>query len=171
MMFDVEQVRGRARSEFLSKLALCYLQEAQSLMSVSREKAVPLFRKAIETYLDAELIAHMNKDMDPTETLNWLQRAVFIFLRYLRDDMAEFLGVLDALVTRKHDISLETAQLLTDAMQQLHISSDPRIRAKLAGLSRRTAGRLERAAKGDLKFSGLKHIADMLTKTANALST
>lgn len=171
IMLDVEQVRGRARSEFLSKLALCYLQEAQSLTSVSREKAVPLFHKAIETYLDAERIAHTNKDMDPTETLNWLQRAVLSFLRYLREDMIEFLGVLETLAARKHDISLEAAQLLTDAMQQSHISSDARFRAKLVGMSRRTAGRLERAAKGDLKFSGLKHIADMLIKTANALST
>jgi hypothetical protein len=171
MMLDAPQVGGRARSEFLSKLAFCYLQEAQALMSVSREKAVPLFHKAIETYLDAERIAHANTGMDPTETLNWLQRAVLGYLRYLRDDLAEFLPVLDSLASRKQDISLEAAQLLTDAMQQSYISSDARIRAKLAGLSRRTAGRLARATKGSPKFPGINHVADMLTKTADALST
>lgn len=170
IMLDSPHVGGRARSEFLSKLAFCYLQEAQALMSVSREKSVPLFHKAIETYLDAERIAHANTGMDPTETLNWLQRAVLAFLRYLRDDLAEFLPVLDALAARKQDISLEAAQLLTGAMQQAHISSDVRIRAKLAGLSRRTAGRLERATKGDPKFPGINHVADMLIRTANALT-
>lgn len=170
MMLDTAQVGGRTRSEFLSKLAFCYLQEAQALMSVSREKSVPLFLKAIETYLDAERIAHATTGMDPTETLNWLQRAVLAFLRYLRGDLAEFLTVLDALAARKQDISPEAAQLLTNAMQQTHISSDVRIRAKLAGLSRKTAARLERATKGDPKFPGINHVADILTRTANALT-
>lgn len=47
--------------------------------------------------------------MDQTETLKWLQPAVFGFLRYLRNDPADLLPVLDGLPASRtvHDVLFE----------------------------------------------------------------
>lgn len=157
-----ERVGPRFRSEFLSKLASCYHQEALALSSVSREKTIPLYQKTIETYVKAAEIAQAVKGMSAFETLNWLERPVFGFIQYLRDDISDFLTVIDNLVARKQDISMEVARILMAAKPKAYIPNDSRTRSRLSGLFRRTSGKLDRFVRESPDYPGLTYIIDTL---------
>ena len=170
LMIESDAVGPRYKSEFLSKLAYCHYQEARSQMSVSREKAVPLFQRAIGEYLEAAWIAQNVHGMDATETLNWLERPVATLLQYLRGDLADYLTILENLPSTKHDVNMEAARLLIEAMTtKTHIPNEPRLRNRLAGLFRRASSRLDRFVKGSDKYPGLSYLADTLGRFSDTL--
>jgi len=170
MMIESDSVGPRIRSEFLSKLAWCIHQEAGHLKSVSREKAIPLFRTSIETYLEAARIARTVSGMDQNETLNWLSHPVRNFIQYLRDDVAPFLSILEELPAKKHDIGLDSAYILVDGLKKVYIPNDVRVRNRLAGLMRRASSKLDRFINGTTSYPGLSHLAERLSTFAGALS-
>lgn len=169
-MIQSDSVGPRVRSEFLSKLAWCIHQEATTLASVSREKAVPLFQKSIVTYMEAARIARTVNGMDQNETLNWLSRPIRSFVLYLRDDIAPFLSIIEDLPAKKQDIGLDAAEVLVEGLTKVFIPNDPRVRNRQAGLMRRASSKLDRFVKEGPNFPGLSHLLERLATFANTLS-
>jgi hypothetical protein len=138
-------------------------------MSVSREKAVPLFQQSIDEYLEAAWIAHGVHGMDPVDTLSWLERPVSTLLRYLRGDLADYLTVVENLPSKKHDISIDAGRLLIEAITKTYIPNDMKHRNRLAGLFRRAAAKIDRFVKESAEFPGLSYLADTLTRFSQTL--
>jgi hypothetical protein len=96
------------------------------------------------------------------ETLNWLERPVYGFVRYLRDDISDFLTVIENLGSRKQDISMDVARILMGAIPKAYIPNDSRTRSRLGGLFRRTSGKLDRFVRESPNYPGLTYIIDTM---------
>jgi tetratricopeptide (TPR) repeat protein len=170
LMINADKVGPRYRSEFLSKLAMCYFKEANSLASVSSEKAIPLYRQSIETYLEAAWIGQSVDGMDPSETLVWLERPVTQLVRYLKEDVSPYLAIIEKLPAKKHDVSIDAAKILLSALPKAYLPDDPQRRDRLSGLFRKTAVQLDRFIKDSDEYPGLSYLKDTSLTFCEALS-
>ena len=168
-MINSEKIGPRNQSEFLSKLAMCYYKEANSLSSVNSEKAIPLYRQSIETYLEAAWIRQSANGIDPTETLVWLERPVNTLIRYLKDDISEYLAIIGNLPAKKHDVSIDAAKLLLSSLTKAYLPDGPQHRDRVSGLFRRTFIKLDRFIKDSNDYPGLSYLKDKTLAIAEAL--
>ncbi|MEO6114085.1 MAG: hypothetical protein ABIP07_06530 [Sphingomicrobium sp.] len=160
---------GRLKSEFVSKLAWCFFSEAQSLSSVSLEKAVPLYRTSIENYLEALWLAEQVPGMSVIENLGWIERPINSFLRMLRGDINPYVKMIEELPSFGHDVSLEGAKALIRGLVNAFIPSDDRTRRKTAGMFTRAVGRLDKTIKDPDDYPGFSYIIEVMEKFSERL--
>lgn len=159
-MIERSGVTARVQSEFIGKHARCVFEQANSLSSVSQEKALPLFRQAIEEYLDAIRIAESDPNLSVTETLGWLQRPVNAMLRVLRGDLDPFLKIIEDFAKKHGEISVDAAAVLLRGTTNAYIPNDDKTRRRLMGLFTRTRDKLSALQSEDT--DGLTYIVDNL---------
>ena len=138
-------------------------------MSVSPEKAIPLFKKSIEGYLEALWTMIGVHAMDPSDTLNWLDRPVMTLLRYIEGDLAEYFAVIEGLPAKKHDITLDAAKLLAGAFTRVYLPNDPALRNRLVGLFKRAAGKIDRFVRDSEDYPGLSYLKETMVRFSVAL--
>ena len=109
--------------------------------------------------------------MDPTDTLSWLERPLAMLIQYLRSDLADYLAVIENLPSKKHDISMDAARLLMEAITKAYLPNEPRLKNRLAGLFRRAATKLDRFVKDSAEFPGLSYLIETLTSFSDALAS
>jgi hypothetical protein len=168
-MIDRAGVTPRVQSEFLSKHARCIFEQANSLSSVSLEKALPLYRQSIEEYLEAICIAEKDANMTTAENLGWLQRPVNGMLRLLRGDLDPFLKLIEDWAKKRGEIPLDAATVLIHGITSAYIPNDERSRRRLLGLFTRTRDRLTRIEADDTP--GLRYTIQSLDAFCSQISS
>ncbi|RMB51777.1 hypothetical protein C8J44_2800 [Sphingomonas sp. PP-CE-3A-406] len=165
-----EKLGVRYRSEFLGKLGRCYAAEAQSMLGVSREKAVDLLSSSALSYLESLWIGRTARELDPQVTLNWLDRTLETFVNYSRGDIDDYLSMIGSLPSKKWDISPEAADSLIGALTKSNAASDDKMKAKAYGYIRRTIGKIDKGASGVSLSPGMKRLRDLLVLLQDGLS-
>lgn len=168
-MIDGAGVSPRYKSEFWSKLGRSYFQEAQSLMSVSREKGFDLLRQSIDAYLEALWVGRHSREILPQENLGWLERPLHTMLVHSGEHLDEYMDVIGRLPDRKHDVSMDGAILLLQMLSRIRTPADSRTRTKMAGLCQRASSRLDKFVRDSDSFPGLSYLIEQLGQLQTAL--
>lgn len=141
---DQPHLSARYKSEFKSKLASCYLEQARRLQSISTEKSVSFYKKSISSYLSALWIARYTEQIDEDITLRWLRVPCSEFVRYLGLELAPFFDLLAELTSQKHDVHLDGAQVLMMALRESKADRDDQARKRVSGLTRKAIRAIEK---------------------------
>lgn len=153
---------ARHRSEFLSKLGRCLLQQANGLGAVKRDRASVLVRQSCAAYLEALWAGRNVRDLDLGETLTWLERPLDRLLRLSAEDAEQFYLLLEEVAAVGHDLHPDGAELLVDYLLKLPLRPERAFQTRLMGLCTRTAGRIGRAAKPADAYPSQLRLVDTL---------
>tara|TARA_B100000678_G_scaffold290646_1_gene304130 strand:- start:85 stop:2406 length:2322 start_codon:yes stop_codon:yes gene_type:complete len=160
---------ARYRSEFKSKIASCYLEQARRLSSISAEKAIDFYKKSIISYLSALWIARYTQQIDEDLTLRWLSVPCMEFVDYLGIDLGPYFDLLMSLPDQRHDVHLDGAREIMLALRRSHADRDIQSRKRLLGLTKKAIRQLERKADED-EQPGLELVLTTLRVIESRLS-
>ena len=163
------KLRSRHRAEFKSKLASCFLEEARRARNISQERAIEYHGKSIEAYLSALWIGRHVRELNEAQTLRWLGTPAAAFVDYLGSDIEPFFTLIDRLTERGHDIHVEGARVLLNALRRSTAGRDDRARAKVAGLIRRSVNRIHQRIGKSQEYPGFSFVGETLSRTLDQL--
>lgn len=164
------KLAARYKAEFKSKLASCYFEEAKRMRYVSKERSIEFFQNSIMNYLSALWIGRYTDSLDTETTLRWLYNPAAGFSEYLRDDVAPYFEMLSILPDQKHDIHLDGAEVLMQAMLRLSAPRDAQGRARFVGVIRRTIRRLTKALGDSDETPGFRYLVEKLSATIDTFN-
>lgn len=137
----------RHRSEFLSKLGRCLLQQANGLGPVNMDRAHTLVRQSCLAYLEALWVGRNVRGFDLGGTVAWLERPLERLLRLAADDVEQFNHLLEEAAAAGHDLHPDGAEMLVRYLLRIPTRPDRAFYTRLIGLCARTSGRIARLAK------------------------
>ena len=164
------KLSARYKAEFKSKIASCYFEEAIRMRSVSSEKAIEFYHLSILNYLSSLWIGRYTDEIDTEKTRRWLFQPASGLAEYLGENAEPYFQLLSQLPSQKHDVHLDGAETLIQAMLRLRAPRDKNGKAKISGLIRRTLKQFTTYVGDTDSYPGFQHIIDhlslMLTRLA-----
>lgn len=165
------KLSSRHRAEFKSKIGSCFFAEARRARNISREGAIENYSKSIESYLSALWIGRNVQELDEEQTLQWLEYPANSFVDYLGVDIEPYFVLIVRIAEHEHDIHVEGARVLLNALRRSEAGRDDRSRAKMRGLLKRTLSRLDQNIARSSDRQGFRFLADTLNLVFANLQT
>jgi DNA polymerase III delta prime subunit len=160
----------RYKSEFHAKLGECYSVQARPHRYTDRSRAISLFTKSLQSYMEASWIGRDVPGIDRSKHLEWLSIAAHSFFTILGEDLEPFFFFLEGLPDSKHDVEFESARTIIDPIRALSRITRPAARAKLRGLCIRSIGNLNRSTARLRNVEGFTYILGRLKDLNASLS-
>lgn len=164
------KLSARYKAEFKSKIASCYFEEAVRMRGVSSEKAIEFYHKSILNYLSSLWIGRYTDEIDTEKTRRWLFQPASGLADYLGENPEAYFQLLAELPSQKHDVHLDGAETLIQAMLRLRAPRDQNGKARFAGLIRKTLKQFSSYVGDADNFPGFQHLIDRLTVMLTRLS-
>lgn len=162
-------VAVKFRAEFYNKLGSSLLREARALQFGVRDRALPLFAGALKAFMKNLYLAQVN-GLQSGKAPYLLASTCFDFMAACRGDLNEFFRALEALTDEKHDVAVEGAEILVEALRSgNHLPfSEPGKRAML-GQMRRTRNRFSKAVVAISKGPGGMYLMDAFDRLESVI--
>jgi len=158
----------RALSEFWSKKGACEFQKANSILSVSRDKAFQALRASIVCYFEALWIATTAR-IDTAETARWAERPLFRLITLIGDELENIPLLIDELTQRRHDLTKEAAQLLIGNFRKIPARTVEASPKRFKGFCSRSSAVITRAFRALDHFPAFKAVKEEMDYIQTAL--
>jgi len=159
----------RDKAEFKSKLGSCFMEEARRLRSVSPEKTISALTKSIDAFLSSLWIGRHVRELDSTQPLRWLSEPAFSLIDFLHMDIAPYFALIESLTERKHDVHIDGAAVLIQAMKRSAVWRSAEPMQKISNLMRKTRGKLERYVADSNKYPGFVYLIEQLAEAQHVI--
>ncbi|MFF9385862.1 hypothetical protein ACF1A3_35940, partial [Streptomyces globisporus] len=162
-MIGDANIGPRYKSEFWSKLANCFIIEANSLGPGMRAKQLELLKQSIGAYFEALWVGRNDVDVNTSETPIWLERPVERLMYVAGDEIEHVFDLMEQLADRKHGISeVGVTIYLRFFIKSQDSSSSARIRARFMGLCTKTLKKIDATLKQIGPDRGFELLANTL---------
>ncbi|ANL25834.1 hypothetical protein AMJ96_PD00634 (plasmid) [Rhizobium sp. N113] len=151
----------RALSEFWSKKGACEFQKANSVVTVSRDKALQALRSSIVCYFEALWVAASAR-IDTTETARWADRPLFRLVTLIGDELEHIPLLIEELTQRRHDLTNQAAQLLLSNLRKIPAKTVEAAPKRFKGLCSRSSAMISRSFKKVEDYPAFKTVKDEL---------
>ena len=153
---------SKFKSEFWSKFGSRMFMRANGVISVNRTKGLEFLRKSIISYLEAIWIGKNVKDMDISDTFDWLEKPLRRFALACKGDVDEFYLLFDNLVDDRHDVDVAAIKVILSHLSKFPAPKERDAQARFSGVCRKSINKINRMMRPLPSYPGFVKIVETL---------
>ena len=114
--------------------------------------------------MDALRVGVVDLTFNLSETVEWLEKPLWRFFYYCKDDVDGLLRFIEILVEERNDIPLSAANIIMDIILNVSAPGSKDGRTRIRNFCRRMVGKINKNAKPLSKYPGLASLIEPLDR-------